>query len=71
MHVRPEGDAAEDRATDPENPLMPVTVMVDVPVPPVGTVTLVGLALSWKFVTLTVTVVVRDWPLFVPVTATV
>jgi len=58
------------KATTPANPPRPVTVMVEVtgtPVPPDTGVT----PLRAKSVTLTVTVVVRDWPLLAPVTVTV
>jgi len=59
-HVRPAGETEEVKATAPANPLTPVTVIVEVAVLPWTIVTLVGLAASVKFVTMTVTVVVRD-----------
>ena len=49
VHVRPvAGETEEVRATVPVNPLVEVTVMVDVPVVPAKTVTLVGLAVIVK-----------------------
>jgi len=44
VHVRPAGDTAEVRVTVPVNPLSGATVIVEVPVAPALTVTLVGLA---------------------------
>jgi len=71
VHVNPAGDTAEDRATVPANPFTPATEMVEVAAFPATTVALAGLAARVKFVTMTVTVAVLDWPLFVPVTVTV
>jgi len=70
-HVRPAGETVEDSATVPANPLTPAMVIVEVAAFPATTVALAGLALRVKLVTITVTVVVLDWPLFVPVTVTV
>ncbi len=43
LHVRPEGGEKEsERATVPENPLRPLTVIVDVPAVPARTVTIAG-----------------------------
>jgi hypothetical protein len=45
VHVRPvDGETEAVRLTVPVNPLRPVTVMVDVPVPLEGIAILVGLA---------------------------
>jgi len=71
VQAKPAGDTAEVRATIPANPLTPVTVIVEVAVLPWTIVTLAGLAARVKLVTITVTVVVLDCPLFVPVTVTV
>jgi hypothetical protein len=49
MHVRPVvGDTVTARFTVPVNPWMEVTVIVDVPLAPARTVTLVGLAETVK-----------------------
>jgi hypothetical protein len=49
VHVRPvAGETEEVRATVPVNPLVEVTVIVDVPAVPARTVTLVGLAVIVK-----------------------
>jgi len=43
LHVRPEiGEMAFERATVPENPLRPLTVIVEVPAVPARTVTVAG-----------------------------
>jgi len=61
VHVSPvAGETVTVKATPPANPFTPATEMVDVPVFPRTMVKLVGLAASVKFVTMTVTVVVRD-----------
>jgi hypothetical protein len=72
LHVRPdEGDLVSVRVTVPVNPLAPDTVIVDVPLTPEKTETLVGLALTTKSCTVRVTLAVwlRVDP--VPVTVTV
>ena len=56
MHVRPAGDTELVRATVPVKPLTGATVMVDVPLDPALTETVVGLALTVKSLTVTVTV---------------
>jgi hypothetical protein len=49
VQVSPVAGATEDvRLTVPVNPLMAVTVMVDVPATPALTVTVVGLAVTEK-----------------------
>jgi len=58
------------KVTTPENPFRPVIVIVEVPVEPAFTVTLVGLAESVKSVTVNVTVVEWDNDPLVPVTVT-
>src|SRR5438876_2270656 len=71
VHVRPAGETVAVRATVPVNPLTGVTVMVDDPEPPDAKLMLVGLAVTVK--SRTVTVTVAEWvraPL-VPVTVTV
>jgi len=60
VQVKPAGETADVRATVPANPLTPVTVIVETAELPWTTVTLAGLAARVKFVTMTVTVVVRD-----------
>lgn len=71
MHVRPTGETDEVRVTVPVNPWTGATVMVEVPTALANAVTLIGLALTVKSLTVTATVAewVRD-PL-VPVTVTV
>jgi len=56
VHVRPAGDTELVRATVPVKPLTGATVMVDVPLDPALTETVVGLALTVKSLTVTVTV---------------
>ncbi len=58
MQVRPEGDTVEVRATVPVKPFTGATVMVEVAAVPALTATLVGLAVTVKSVTITVTVAV-------------
>jgi hypothetical protein len=59
------------RVTAPVNPLTGVTVIADVPVAPAKIVRLLGLVVSVKSWTATVTVTEWDTPPFVPVTVTV
>ncbi len=70
-HVRPDGATDEVSATVPVNPLTGATVIEEVAVAPATAVTLVGLAVTVKSVTVTVTVV--EWTIdpLVPVTVTV
>ena len=56
VQVRPAGETVDVRATVPVNPLTGATVIVDVAVAPTTAVTLVGLAVTVKSVTVTVTV---------------
>lgn len=56
VHVSPAGETAEVRATVPVKPLTGATVIVDVAGVPVVAVTDVGLAVTEKSVTATVTV---------------
>ena len=51
MHVKPEGDTAEVRATVPVKPFMGATVIVEVAAAPARALTLVGLAVTLKSVT--------------------
>ena len=71
VQVRPAGETVDVRATVPVNPFTGATVIVEVAAVPALTLTLVGLAVTVKSLTVTVTVAecVRD-PL-VPVTVTV
>ena len=46
--MRPAGETVDDRVTVPANPLTGATVIVEVPVAPALTVTLVGLAVTVK-----------------------
>lgn len=48
VHVSPAGETVEARATVPVNPLIGATVIVDVPIAPARTVTVVGLAFTEK-----------------------
>jgi hypothetical protein len=71
VHVRPAGETEEVRETVPVNPWRGATVMAEVAAALAKAVTLVGLAVTVK--SLTVTVTVAEWvsdPL-VPVTVTV
>jgi len=54
--VRPAGETVEERATVPVNPFTGATVIVEVAVAPARALTLVGLAVTVKSRTLTVTV---------------
>ena len=54
--VRPAGEITEERATVPVKPLTGATVIVEVAVAPARALTLVGLAVTVKSRTLTVTV---------------
>jgi hypothetical protein len=57
VHVRPvAGETVSVNATVPAKPLRLVTVTVEVPAMPASTVTLVGLAVTEKSWTVTVTV---------------
>ncbi len=58
VHVRPAGETDEVSATVPVNPLTGATVMVEVAATPDVVVTLVGLAVTVKSVTVYVTVAV-------------
>jgi hypothetical protein len=72
-HVKPEGETDDSKTTVPVNPLIGVTVMVEVPALPALTVTLVGLAVTEKSgtATLKLTVAECDSVPLVPVTVTV
>jgi hypothetical protein len=71
VQVRPVlGDTIEVRATVPANPLSVVTVIVEVPLTPARTVTLVGFAAIVKSCTVYVTVTAWDRLLLAPVTVT-
>jgi len=54
--VRPAGETTEDRATVPVNAFTGATVIVDVAVAPARALTVVGLAVTVKSLTLIVTV---------------
>jgi len=69
--VRPAGETAEVRATVPVNPFTGATVIVEVALAPTTAVTLVGLAVTVKSVTVTMTVAVWVIVPLVPVTITV
>jgi hypothetical protein len=57
VQLRPvAGETDEVRATVPVNPLTGATVIVEVAVPPTNVLVLVGLAVTEKSVTVTVTV---------------
>ena len=71
VQVRPAGETAEVRATVPVNPWTGATVIVEVAVAPDTTVALVGLAVTVKSFTVTVTFAVRVRPLLLPDTVTV
>jgi hypothetical protein len=71
VHVSPAGETAEVRATVPVNPLTGATVMVEVPEAPTLTLTLVGEAVTVKFVTVMATLAVWVRLPLVPVTVTV
>jgi len=58
VQVRPEGEIEEVRATVPVNPLTGATVIVEVAATPTLTLAVVGLAVTEKSVTATVTVAV-------------
>jgi len=66
-----EGDDAEVRATVPVNPLMGAIVIVEVAEDPALAFALVGLAVTLKSWTVTVTVTLWNSPPLVPVTVTV
>ena len=55
-HVSPAGDTVEESATVPVNAFTGATVIVEVAVAPASALTLVGLAVTVKSLTLTVTV---------------
>jgi len=69
--VRPAGETAEVRATVPVNPFTGATVIVEVALAPTTAVTLVGLAVTVKSVTVTMTVAVWVIVPLVPDTITV
>src|SRR6266567_5643578 len=72
VQLRPvDGETVTVSATVPVNPLTGETVIVEVPVPPTGIVTDVGLAVTVKSLTVTVTVAVCERDPLVPVTVTV
>ncbi len=71
VHVKPAGETAEVRVTVPVKPFTGATVIVEMPVDPVLTVTVVGLAVTVKSLTVKVTVAVRVSDPLVPVTVTV
>ncbi len=71
VQVRPAGETVEVRATVPVNPLTGATVMVEAAAVPALTLTLVGLAVTVKSFTVTVTVAEWDREPLVPVTVTV
>jgi len=71
VQVRPAGETAEVRATVPVNPFTGATVIVEVALAPTTAVTLVGLAVTVKSVTVTMTVAVWVIVPLVPVTITV
>ncbi len=58
VQVRPAGETVDVRVTVPVNPFRGVTVIVEAAEAPARTVTLVGLAVTWKSLTVTVTVAV-------------
>jgi len=58
VQVRPAGDTEDVRATVPVNPWRGATVMVEVAAALASAVTLVGLAVTVKSLTVTVTVAV-------------
>ncbi len=72
VHVSPVGgETAEVKATVPVNPLTGATVIVEMAATPAFTVRLVGLAVTEKSVTLTVTVAETERLPLAPVTMTV
>ena len=71
VQVRPAGETELVSATVPVKPFTGATVMVDVAVAPATTVALVGLAVTVKSFTVTVTVTEWDREPLVPVTVTV
>jgi hypothetical protein len=71
VQVRPVGETAEVRATVPVNPFTGATVIVEVMAVPAVVVNDVGLAVTVKSVTVTVTVAEWDRLPLVPVTVTV
>ncbi len=71
VHVRPDGETDDVRATVPVNPLTGATVIVEVAAALARTVALVGLAATVKSFTVTVTVAGCDSEPLVPVTVTV
>ncbi len=72
VQVRPvAGEIVWLRATVPVKPFTGATVIIEAPEAPAMTVTLVGLAVTVKSWTVTVTVAVRERPALAPVTVTV
>ncbi len=70
-HVRPVGETVVARVTVPVKPFTGATVTVEIPVTPALTVTLAGLAVTVKSVTVYVTGAEWDREPLVPVTVTV
>ena len=58
VQVKPAGETDDVRATVPVNPLTGATVIVEAAAAPARTLTLVGLAVTVKSLTVTVTVAV-------------
>ena len=71
VHVRPAGETLLVSVTVPVKPWTGATVMVELAVAPATTVALVGLVVTVKSFTVTVTVAVCDSEPLVPVTVTV
>jgi len=71
VQVKPAGETDEVRATVPVNPFRGATVIVEVAAVPAVVVTAVGLAVTEKSVTATVTVAVWVRLPLVPVTVAV
>ena len=71
VQASPAGETVEVNATVPVKPFNGATVMVDVAVAPARALTLVGLAVTVKSLTVTVTVAEWDSAPLVPVTVTV
>lgn len=72
MHVSPAGETVDANATVPVKPLRGATVIVEVMAVPAFPATLVGLAVTVKSCTVTVTVAeCGPAPVAVPVTVTV
>jgi hypothetical protein len=65
-----DGETVSVKATAPVKPVARATVIVEVPVEPTRTLTELGVAASWKAVTMKVTLVERLAPSPKPVTVT-